>query len=94
LKDIRQTLGENTEGLFIRNRQEIPQDFLDGLKDYRNATASEPCKDHVRVASIPVSVAHAWKQQGFDVFEMTIPEIIKKLKADGLDMFLTTDKAF
>ena len=46
----------------------------------------------MRVASIPVIVAEQWMKQGYDIYNMTGKEIIKKLKEENLDDFFTTEK--
>ena len=48
-----------------------------------------------RVASIPVIVADKWMKEGFNIYDgsVTPKEIIKKLKEENLEAFLTSNKS-
>jgi hypothetical protein len=45
-----------------------------------------------RVASIPVCVVEKWISEGFDFWNESNAKIVAKLKADGLEYFMTTGK--
>ena len=75
-----------------KNTQHISQAFLDDLKDARNETSGRPSGEFMRVASIPTVVVEKWLREGFNVWEATGAEIVKRLKAENLDAFLATDK--
>ena len=49
----------------------------------------------MRVASIPVVVVEKWMREGFDIMsgKHTAAEIVKRLKQENLDAFLTTEKS-
>lgn len=85
---------ENTEGLVIQTYQEIPQEFIDGLKSERftNSQRRVPNEFH-RAASIPVAIVDKWKSEGYDVFTEPVAKSIAKLKTENLDYFITSDKA-
>lgn len=72
--------------------QDIPQSFLDTLKDCRSASAAAAGEAH-RVASIPNALVEKWLREGFDVFREEARAIVARLKAQGYDQFLATDKA-
>ena len=72
--------------------QDISQAFLDDLKDSRNASKDQNEGEFMRVASIPVAVAEQWQREGFDIYQATGQEIVKRLKDQNLDAFLATDK--
>jgi hypothetical protein len=84
---------ENTDGLIIKTSQFIPDDFLQDLKQERFESKHRKSGEYMRVASIPVAVVDKWKREGFDFDNAPIKEIVNKLKMEGLDAFLTTDKA-
>ena len=46
----------------------------------------------MRVASIPTAVVEKWMREGFNLWEADGKEIVRKLKAEHLDMFLATEK--
>lgn len=84
---------ENAEGLVIQTSQHIPDSFLRDLKEERFESKHRRAGEYMRVASIPVVVVDKWKREGFDFDNAPIKEIVNKLKMEGLDVFLTTDKA-
>ncbi len=92
LFDINTQYGENADGVFRKHTQEIPSWHLDSLKDQRYEMTNKREGEFMRVASIPTSVVEQWIRQGYNIYEMSGKEIIKKLKADNLDAFLTTNK--
>ncbi len=93
INDINIDFEENVDGLVIQKSQNITQEFLDSLKDQRFESKNRPTGDYMRVASIPVVVIEKWMREGFDFYNEPASKIVAKLKADGLDGFLTTDKA-
>lgn len=87
--------GENADGLFRKHTQNISQAFLDNIKDVRNETSGKPAGEFMRVASIPTVVVEKWLREGFDVFDPNVngKDILKRLHAENLDAFITTDKS-
>jgi hypothetical protein len=83
---------EEGDGLVRKHTQKITQAFLDDLKDSRNESTSKKEGEFMRAASIPVAVIEQWTREGFDVYEATGKEIIKRLRDQNLDYFLATDK--
>jgi hypothetical protein len=45
-----------------------------------------------KVASIPTVVAEKWLREGFNMWEATGQEIIKRLQSEDLGMFMATDR--
>lgn len=76
----------------VKTVQHLPQAFLDSLRADRNAS-SAPATESYRVASIPNALVEKWQREGFDVFRESARDIVARLKAEGYDHFLTTDKA-
>ena len=87
--------GEDADGLFVKNSQNISTKFLDALKDERNNSMNQREGEFMKVASIPVVVAEAWKKDGFDITDpnTNVKEVLRRLRAENLDAFITTDKA-
>ena len=82
--------------LVRKHTQEIPTWHLDKLKEQRNASSQQREGEFMRVASIPTVVVEKWMREGFDILSdknITGADIVKRLKAENLDAFLTTDKS-
>lgn len=93
--DVEWQMGEDVGGLHVRKDQEITSDFLDDLKDRRFASSQVREKEYMHVASIPVVVIEKWMREGFDILSdknITHADIVDRLKRDGLDGFLATNK--
>lgn len=93
LHDIKVDFDENTDGLVIQKSQEITQEYIDSLKEARFESKHRPAGDYHRAASIPVVIVEKWMKEGYDVFNEPVAKSLAKLKAEGLDYFITTDKA-
>lgn len=91
-------IGVNTEFLqqgddvVRKHTQTISQAFLDDLKDSRNASTDQREGEFMRVASIPTVVVEQWMREGFNIYEATGPEIVKRLRDQHLDGFMATNK--
>jgi len=83
---------DHNDGLIRKHTQQISQSFLDDLKDARNESTSKPMGEFHRVASIPTVVVEKWLREGFNIWEASGPEIVKRLKAENLDAFMATEK--
>ncbi len=89
-----------TEGtqLVIKRSQDIPDWHLDALKDERDNPQFDTFGNRmVRFASIPMSVVQKWDREGFPweaIFHGPNgpSEIMKKLRQEELDAFITTRK--
>ena len=84
--------GESEGELILKRSQEIPQEWLDGIKGARDASATGPIGDFMYVGSIPGVVVEQWLTEGFDVMEASFAEIVRKLKQDGLDALIGTSR--
>jgi len=87
---------QNEDRVLRKHTQEIPQSFLDGLAEQRNNSTSQREGEFMRVASIPTVVVEKWMREGFDILSdrnITGADIVKRLKAENLDAFLTTEKS-
>jgi hypothetical protein len=94
---INTTLVEDNADTFTRKHtQHIPQWHLDDLAEQRKASTGQREGDFMRVASIPTAVVEKWMREGFNILtdrNITGADIVKRLKAENLDAFLTTDKS-
>jgi len=81
-----------SDALVRKHTQNITQAFLDDLKDARNESTSKPMGDFHKVASIPTVVAEKWLREGFDLWEATGEQIVRKLKAEDMGAFMATEK--
>lgn len=92
LIDSQVSFDENSEGLVIEKYQEIPQNFIDSLREEKANSRSVREGEYMRVASIPVIVVEKWMKEGFDFQNATAKQILAKLRAENLDYFVTTEK--
>jgi hypothetical protein len=85
----------DVDGVFRKHTQNITQDFLDDIKEQRDHSKDKREGDFMRVASIPTVVVEKWMREGFNILDPNVngKEIIRRLKAENLDAFLTTDKS-
>jgi len=89
-------VGQDDDNFVRKHTQHIPQWHLDNLKEQRNRSTEQREGDFMRVASIPTSVVEKWMREGFDILSdknITGADIVKRLKAENLDAFLTTEKS-
>jgi hypothetical protein len=93
LNGVSATVKENTDGHLITCNQSIPDAFIERLKQERFESMNVREREHQRVASIPVVLIDKWIKDGFDFWNETNSKIVAKLKAEGLDYFVTTGKA-
>ena len=86
---------EDADGVFRKHTQNISQSFLDNLAEQRKASAGRKEGEFMRVASIPTVVVEKWMREGFNIMsgEHSAAEIVKRLKQENLEAFLTTEKS-
>lgn len=83
---------EDDDKLVLHHSQNISKSFLDDLTDSRNHTSGVPSGEFLRVASIPTIVVEKWMREGFNIWEASGKEIVKRLKDEDLGGFMATDK--
>lgn len=83
---------QHHDGVVRKHTQNITQNFLDDLKDARTASKNQKEGEYMRVASIPTAVVEQWMREGFNIYEASGKEIVKRLREQHLDYFLTTEK--
>lgn len=92
LHDVEWDIGHNVDGLFVKKDQIISDEFLTANRDAR-FDSKERAKEYHRFASIPVVVVEQWLKQGFDVYKESPKAIVKRLRAENLEAFLTSNKS-
>jgi hypothetical protein len=92
LDDFKWNIDENVDGLFMKKDQYISDDFLTRNKDARFESKARAGEYH-HFASIPVVVVEKWLKEGFDVYKEPAKAIIKRLKQENLEAFLTSNKS-
>ena len=87
--------GCDVDGVFRKHTQQISNQFLNSIKEQRNSSKSKREGEFMSVAQIPTIVVEQWMREGFDIFsgEHSAAEIVKRLKRENLEAFLTTEKS-
>lgn len=91
--ELRHRWDEDCDGLIIVRQQDIPDDFLDDLRNARDETAAQRCPDLHRVASVPEFVIDLWIRQGRDPYNAAPSDVVRWLEQADLQAFITTEKA-
>lgn len=90
LVDFEEDHGENR--LLIKHSQDIPDEWIADLKRAKIDADHAPIGEFLHVATIPTIWIERWMKEGFDINRASAREIVKKLKQDQLDAFITTNK--
>lgn len=77
--------------LAVVRTQDIPDWWLESLKDSRLASRERAGETH-RVCSVPTALAEKWLREGFDVYREPARAIVKRLREQGYDQFIATEK--
>lgn len=78
--------------LLIKHTQEIPEDYISQLKRDKINADHNRAGEFERVASIPVVIVEKWLREGFDIDKESIGAIVKRLRDEHLDAFITTNR--
>lgn len=81
-------------GLVVKHEQYIPDEFVSSLRREREDSLSTPAGEFHRVASIPTGVVDKWIKEGFDINVEPIKEILKRLRKEQIDGFITSNKVY
>lgn len=92
LHDVDWDIGVNTDGLFVKKDQYISDEFLTANRDAR-FESKERAREYHRFASIPVVVVEQWLKEGFDVYKESPKAILKRLREQNLEAFITSNKS-
>lgn len=83
--------GDGVNNLTVKRFQDIPKEFLDSLAESRAASKERAGEFH-KAASIPAALHEAWLRQGYDCTKEPVKKTLAKLKQEGLDYFIATEK--
>lgn len=92
LLDNEPTFGTNADGVFIRRDQEVTDDLLSHIADERHAASYMRSQDYRLAASVPTGVVEVWLAQGRPVYSASCKDVVKWLRADGLDAFVASKR--
>lgn len=92
LVDTNMGVHQDADGLYRTNTQQITDSFLQDLKDQKSAGGYTQSGEMLKMASIPVVVAEQMMKEGVDVYKAPIKDIIRWLKNNDMEHFLTTTK--
>jgi hypothetical protein len=84
--------GEQAGERYVRQTQYIPDDFLSQLRNEKIESLHTPAGEFHRVAVIPTHIVDRWASEGFDIHREPAAEIIKHLRKEQLDGFITSNK--
>lgn len=76
----------------VQRTQEITSDFLQQCHDNRVASNQGSMGELHQFASIPCALVEHWMRQGFDIYQESAAAIMKRLRDEDLQAFITTDK--
>jgi hypothetical protein len=84
---------DRTDGLIIAKRQEIPDEFISQLRGMKADSMGQREDNFMHVAAIPAFVHELWlSRDNYDCTKEDIRTSVKKLRAEGLDDFIVTNK--
>ena len=91
---VEEDYGCDVDGVFRKHTQHLSDDFMSRIKEQRDASKSKREGEFMSVAQVPTIVVEKWMREGFDIFsgEHSAADIVKRLKAENLEAFLTTEK--
>ena len=88
LIDTNARIVDDVGDLFISRTQEIPQEYLDILKEQQDQFKWN-LDGFTKVASIPTALADKWLAEGFDIYKAPAKDIIRRLRMEEFDVFVT-----
>lgn len=86
------TFGVDMDGLFYKQEQDLPEDFLAWCQAAKDASTAPAGETHL-LYSVPTVVAELWLRDGFDIMREPAKRVIARLKQEGLDHFVCSKKA-
>jgi hypothetical protein len=93
LSDVHGKLIVNGDSMAVYREQNIPDWYLDQLKDDKIESANAPAGDFHRIASIPVALVEKMQMAGVDPYKAPVKDIVKWIKNHAFDKFLTSSKS-
>lgn len=85
-------VAQDADGLYRTRSQQISSEFLQELQDQKTAGGYTQSGEMLKMASIPVVIVEQMLKEGVDVYKAPIKDIVKWLKTNDMDHFITTSK--
>src|SRR5437879_2388867 len=82
---------DSSSPLIIKHTQALPSEWLDQLAERKKAytDSSFRAREFEEFACIPTIIVEKWQKEGFDIYHENADAIVKRLKNESLDAFLT-----
>lgn len=88
------SLLDNGDTKALQFSQWIPPEHISALRaELAHNNANRCTTEMHRVVSVPVAVHELWLRQGFDMTREPLDKIKSRLRRDGLDCFIVSEKA-
>ena len=91
--DVRSSFRDTVDGLALHQEQQITSQYLDALREDKHHSLNPMNGDLARVASVPVAVVERWLREGFNIYQASAKDIVKRLRSEDLDDFITTKRS-
>lgn len=93
-RDVTRNLTFDGDTAVIKRTQDIPSNFWDQVARTRHVQDHAPVGDFHQVASIPCVLVEKWYAEGFNMFDknVTIQDVLKRLRAEDADRLITTSR--
>lgn len=84
--------GDGRDEIIHERTQYFPDNYWKGLDWAREQQAKGRLGNFHKVASVPSIFYVKYLNEGFDISREPAREVVKRLKQDGLDAFVTTNR--
>lgn len=92
MEDISWSMNPDSDGFVIERFQEIPAELTDRIKAHKANSVTERARELHWAGSVPAILVVKWRNEGFDVFREPVKAIIARLKREGYEDFIATNK--
>ena len=91
---VKVQVSDDAKTLNVAKQQYIPDSFLKGLAEEREASKTNKMGEYHKVASIPVALVEKWKSEGFDIFDKnnSLQDVLKRLQSQDFHQFIVTSR--
>ena len=92
--DVKVQVSDDAKTLNVAKQQYIPDSFLKGLAEEREASKTNKMGEYHKVASIPVALVEKWKSEGFDIFDKnnSLRDVLNRLQSQDFHQFIATSR--
>ena len=91
---VKVQVSDDAKTLNVAKQQYIPDSFLKGLAEEREASKTNKMGEYHKVASIPVALVEKWKSEGFDIFDKnnSLRDVLNRLQSQDFHQFIATSR--